>query len=214
MNVSNIKIDQHESTANPATTQQERIAFAQRYLENLSRVLLETPVEELAQALEIFEQALVKRNQVFVVGNGGSASTASHMVNDFMKGVAKDGGRGLRVICLSDSVAVITAIANDQEYTEIFSGQLAELAQADDVLVVFSGSGNSPNIVRAAIEARKLKMTTVAFLGMGGGRVAQLADVSVVVPSDEYGPVEDVHLAFNHLATSYLRGLSTRISAK
>ena len=214
MNVSDTHIEQHEPAAPPAPTQQERIAFAQKYMENLSRVLLETPLEELAQAMEIFEQALVKRSQVFVAGNGGSASTASHMVNDFMKGVAKDGGRGLRVVCLSDSVAVITAIANDHEYTEIFSGQLAELAQPDDVLVIFSGSGNSPNVVRAALEARKLKMTTVAFLGMGGGRLSQLVDVSVVVPSDEYGPIEDVHLAFNHLATSYLRGLSAGISAK
>lgn len=182
----------------------DRQAFAAGYIENLCAVLRSLPTNTLAQALEVLESALVERRKVFVAGNGGSASTASHMAVDLMKTVAKAGGRGLRVVSLVDNMPIITAIANDVSYGEVFSGQLVELGQAGDVLIVISGSGNSPNILRVMDMARQMQITTIALLGMGGGKAAKLADYPITVPCNEYGPIEDVHLAINHLFTSYL----------
>ena len=182
----------------------DRHAFAQQYIDDLTGVLRALPTDTLAQAMELLEKALVERRQVFVAGNGGSASTASHMAVDLMKTVAKAGGRGLRVISLPDNVPIITAIANDNSYAEVFAGQLIELGQPGDVLIVISGSGNSPNIIRALEAARQMQISTIALLGMGGGKADRLADYPVIVPCDEYGPIEDVHLTINHLVTSYL----------
>ena len=187
------------------TTDREIAAFAQEYLENLCTVLRGVPLNDLALAIEMLEHAYVERRQVFLAGNGGSAATASHMAQDLVKGVAKGSGRGFRAIALSDNVPLITAIANDESYSEVFAGQLAALGQPGDVLIVISGSGNSGNIVRAVEVARQMQITTIAFLGMGGGQVAKMADISVIVPSDEYGPVEDVHMMFDHLIMAYLR---------
>src|SRR5438105_1703620 len=125
----------------------ERVAFAERYLDELSSVLRALSFADLARFLEVLETAYTERRQVFLAGNGGSAATASHMANDLMKGVAKGGNHGFRAIALSDNVALITAIANDDGYSNIFSSQLAELGQADDVLITISASGNSPNII-------------------------------------------------------------------
>lgn len=183
----------------------DRVAFARQYVSGLSCVLRDLPLDDLVCALEALEKAFIERRQVFVAGNGGSAATASHMANDLVKGVAARDRLGFRAIALSDNVPLITAIANDEDYSEVFAGQLAALGQPGDVLIVFSGSGNSANIVRAIELARQQQMTTIAFLGMGGGRVARMADVSVIVPSDDYGPIEDVHMMFDHLVTAYLR---------
>ena len=135
----------------------------------------------------------------------GSAATASHMASDLVKGVALQGKPGIRAIALADNVPLLTAIANDHSYEEIFARQLAELGQPGDVLIVISASGNSPNILRVVETAREMKMTTVGFLGMGGGKAFEMVDVAVIVPSNEYGPVEDAHMMFDHLATAYLR---------
>lgn len=190
--------------------QGNRIAFAQRYIRNLCEVLQNLPFERLAAAIEILEQAGSERRHIFLAGNGGSAATSSHMANDLMKGVAKDGGRGMRAIALSDSMPLITAIANDDGYAEVFSGQLSELGEAGDVLIVFSASGKSPNIIRVVSEARQMGIKTIAFLGMGGGHVATMADVAVIVPSNGYSTVEDTHMVFDHLITDYLRTLQAQ----
>ncbi len=183
----------------------ESILFARNYVHDLIKTLQALPLANLSKAIEVLKSAYGKRKQVFLAGNGGSAATASHMANDLVKGVAKNGAHGFRAIALSDNIPLITAIANDENYDEIFASQLKELAQPGDVLIVFSGSGQSPNIVRAVEMAAKMKLKTVAFLGMGGGRVAKMADVSVIVPSDDYGPIEDIHLTFDHLMTAYFR---------
>jgi len=190
---------------NMKDSSRDREVFAQAYIDNLCRVLQGLPFNNLAKVLEILEKAFVEGRYIFLAGNGGSAATASHMANDLMKGVAKGGGRGVRAIALSDNIPLITAIANDESYSEVFAGQLAALGQPGDVLIVFSGSGNSANIARVVAVAQQMQITTIAFLGMGGGHVAKMADVSVIVPSDEYGPIEDVHMAFDHLVTAYLR---------
>ncbi len=181
--------------------------FARQYVGELCGVLNALPFEWLARALETLELALIEGRHVFIVGHGGSAATASHMANDLMKTLEKRSGTSMRAIALTDNVPIITAIANDVDYAEIFSGQLTTLGGPGDVLVAISASGNSPNILRAIDVAREIGMRSIALLGMNGGDAAKRADISVVVPSDDYGPIEDVHAMFNHLITAYLASL-------
>ncbi len=182
----------------------ERTAFARRYLQSLQGILNAIPLEDFVKVMGRLEDALREKKQVFLAGNGGSAATASHMANDLMKTVAKKHGNGMRVIALSDNVPLLTAIGNDEGYDEIFSGQLLALGNEGDVLIVISGSGNSPNLLRAVEEAKRMGMITIGFLGMDGGKLTSMTDVAVVVPSNDYGPIEDVHMIFNHLITAYL----------
>lgn len=179
--------------------------FAKGYFESLCQVLRNLVLDDLGLVFSTLEKAHTGHHQIFIAGNGGSAATALHMANDLMKGVAKGGGRGFRVIALSENIAVITAIANDESYDQVFAGQLLELAQPGDVLIVFSASGNSPNIVRAVETARQMELKSIGFLGMGGGRAASMVDIAIIVPADDYGPVEDVHLMFDHLITDYFQ---------
>lgn len=181
------------------------VAFAQSYFDSLCQVLRSLPLSDLARALEILERAHAEGRQVFLAGNGGSAATASHMASDLMRGAAQSGRRGFRAVALSDNVPLITAIANDEGYQETFAGQLSTLAQPGDLLLIISGSGNSSNVVRAAQVARQMGLGTIAFLGKGGGRLASMVDVAVIVPSDDYGLIEDIHMAFDHMVTAYFR---------
>ena len=183
----------------------DRISFARRYIDTLGAVLRELPVEGLAETLRVLERAHLDRRHVFIAGNGGSAATASHMANDLQWGLARLGRPGLRAIALADNIPLLTAIANDRSYEDVFSVQLESLADAGDVLIVISGSGNSPNVVRAVEAARRKGLVTVGFLGMTGGKLRSMVDVPVVVPSDDYGPIEDLHLMFDHLCTAHLR---------
>lgn len=179
--------------------------FAADYVAELERVLEALPLDDLGRAMAVLEAAHRDDRLVFIAGNGGSAATASHMANDLAFGVAKSGGRGFRVVSLSDNVPSLTAISNDESFDHIFAKQIDLLGRPGDVLIAISGSGNSPNIVSAVRLARDRGLEIVGFLGMGGGEVAPLCDVSVTVPSDDYGPIEDVHMMFDHLITAWLR---------
>lgn len=182
----------------------ESVQFTRAYVDEFRDVVGSLRLEDVAQATDMIQEAFDAHRQVFLAGNGGSAATAEHTANDLMKGVAKGRGSGLRTIALSANASVLTAIANDESYADVFASQLAELAAPGDLLVVFSASGNSPNILRALEAARRKGMTTLAFLGMGGGQAAGLAHHAVVVPSNDYGHIEDAHLMCNHLITAYL----------
>lgn len=179
--------------------------FIKNYLLDLKTVMDNLSAEDLAEVIIILEQMWKEKRQVFLAGNGGSASTAGHMANDLMMGVAKKQPYGFRSISLADPISSMTAIANDLAYSEIFAAQLKQLASKGDLLIVFSASGNSPNIIRALEEAVALDMRSVAFLGMDGGKAASMADKSIVVPSNEYGPIEDIHMIFDHLITGYFQ---------
>lgn len=179
--------------------------FARGYVEGLVRVLEALPFDAIGRALAALEAAYGAGRTVFLAGNGGSAATASHMCNDLVWGIARLGRPGFRAVSLSDNVSLLTAVANDSGYERVFLPQLEALASAGDVLVAISGSGNSPNVVRAVERAREMGLTTVGFLGMAGGALAGLVDVAVIVPSDDYGPIEDAHMMLDHLAIAYLR---------
>ena len=156
-------------------------------------------------AAKVLRSARDRGAVVYIAGNGGSATTASHMVTDLMfgRGLPEP---GLRVIGLADNQAVLTATANDVSYDEVFARQLRRLARQGDVVILVSASGNSANVVRAAEVAREMEVTVIGLTGFDGGRLAGLSDVSVHVPSppDAYGPVEDVHLIVNHMLVAAL----------
>jgi D-sedoheptulose 7-phosphate isomerase len=182
--------------------------FAKDYIHGLKGVLDHLPLKPVDEIIQAIEQAQNDRRQVFVIGNGGSAATASHMMNDLCKGTLGHKGDApwprLRVIALTDNVSLMTAWANDVDYDRVFSEPLKNLAQRGDLLVAISASGNSPNIIAAVEAAKQLGVRVIGLAGFGGGKLAKMADVSFVVPSDEYGPVEDAHMILDHIITGYL----------
>lgn len=183
---------------------------ARNYLANLKTILDRLPLEPIEKIAEALERAHAERRQIFIIGNGGSAATASHMMNDLNKGTLGHKGDApwgrFRVIALTDNVSLMTAWANDTDYNHIFSEPLKNLANAGDLLIAISASGNSPNILAACDAAKQLGLQIIGLTGFGGGKLAQMADIALVVPSNEYGPVEDVHMILDHILTSYLYG--------
>lgn len=182
--------------------------FARDYLTDLKSVLDRLPLGQLDKIVAAIETAHAAGQQIFIIGNGGSAATASHMMNDLNKGTLGHKGdapwKRFKVIALTDNVSLMTAWANDTDYNHIFSEPLKNLANRGDVLIAISASGNSPNIIAAVEAAKQLGLTVLGLGGFTGGRLAQLADVSFVVPSNAYGPVEDVHMILDHILTGYL----------
>ncbi|MDC3376929.1 SIS domain-containing protein [Candidatus Nanopelagicales bacterium] len=162
------------------------------------------------KAVDCFVDALLRvyleDATVYVAGNGGSAATASHMATDLGVG-SHLRGAGLRMICLSDNTSVVTAISNDQDFEEVYSLQLRNMAKVGDLLVLISASGDSPNLIHAAAVGSSMKLEVVALTGFTGGKLMELADVVIHVPSavGDYGPVEDVHLSINHVVTELFR---------
>ncbi|MHB8694016.1 MAG: SIS domain-containing protein [Solirubrobacteraceae bacterium] len=183
----------------------DRRDFTLAYRDRLVDALLALEPAALGQALELFQQTWLAGGLVLLAGNGGSATTAEHMDLDLSKTIARVAGAGMgfRSIALTHSAAV-TAWSNDVGAAEIFAGQIRDLGRAGDLLVVFSAKGNSPNIISALEAAREIGLTTVGFLGAGGGLARKLVDAAVVVASDDYGAIEDVHLAINHLLVDHL----------
>ena len=182
--------------------------FAKNYLTGLKAVLDRLPLAELEKLFTVIEEAHAAGKQIFVVGNGGSAATASHMRNDLNKGTLGHKGdapwKRFKVIALTDNVSLMTAWANDTDYNTVFSEPLKNLANRGDVLIAISASGNSPNIITAVEVAKELGVKVLGLGGFTGGKLAQLADVCVVVPSNDYGPVEDVHMIIDHILVGYL----------
>ncbi|MDE2039021.1 MAG: SIS domain-containing protein [Elusimicrobia bacterium] len=142
---------------------------------------------------------------IWVVGNGGSAATASHLACDLSKTSHVKGRRRIKCVCLNDNAATLTAIANDLGFRSVFSHQLEALAERGDLVVLVSGSGNSPNLLAAAEAARKAGATTAALLGFDGGALKRAVDFHVLVSSDQYGIIEDAHMAIGHIVTFWLK---------
>jgi len=142
---------------------------------------------------------------VYSCGNGGSAAIANHLVCDHCKAVQSDTGLHPRIYSLSSHIEIMTAVSNDLSYDEVFAYQLRSLAKPGDALVAISSSGDSENIVRAVTWAKDNDIPVIAMTGFSGGRAAQLADVNLHVPDDNYGVVEDVHQSLMHILAQYIR---------
>lgn len=182
---------------------------ASSYLQDLRACFLELSLDRLEDVLRILLRAQQDGRKVFILGNGGSASTASHMACDLGKGASVPGKPRLRVISLADNPALLTAWANDASYEVIFEEQLQNLLESGDVVVGISASGNSPNVVRAIEYAKRRGATTIGFSGFGGGRLRELVDTDVTVSSRNYGQVEDLHLVLNHILSQSLRAANS-----
>jgi D-sedoheptulose 7-phosphate isomerase len=179
--------------------------FVEDYFERLRRLIDKMPVERIEAIGEILLDAYRHDKQVFVVGNGGSAATASHMACDLGKNTIRPNLRRFRITSLTDNVPLLTALANDGGYGHVFSEQLMNLIRPGDVLIALSGSGRSPNILEAIRYARSQSATVVALLGFDGGEAVELADEYVLVPSDDYGLIEDMHMILDHVLTGYFK---------
>ena len=174
------------------------------YATRLSHVLQTSDWSGVAKLAKDMKRAWDTGNQVFFCGNGGSAGNAVHLANDFIYGVAKRTGGGIRAVALSANTAVMTCLANDVGYDYIYSEQLAVLANEGDVLITLSGSGNSPNILQVLEQAKIKKVRSYAILGYTGGKAKALADVAIHFPVNDMQIAEDLQLVVGHMLMQWL----------
>ena len=184
--------------SNRAAASANPLATAEEYFASLQSVMARIDLNIIDRMTDAIWQNYEESGTLYIFGNGGSAALASHLACDFGKGTVNRGRPRFRTISLSDNVPLMTALANDIAYEDIFSEQLADLAQKGDAVLAISGSGNSPNVVKGLEMARKLGLRTFAVTGYSGGRVKPLCDLCLVVPSDNMQHIEDVHLAATH----------------
>lgn len=179
---------------------------AKDFITSLKHLLDEIPLEKVEAVTELLYRAYRADKQVFIMGNGGSAATASHFVCDLGKETARrEGTPRFRVIGLNDNVALMTALSNDFGYASVFKEQLVNLVNEGDIVIGITGSGDSANVLEAISYARSRKAVTIGLIGFGGGRLKDLVDEAIVVSSTDYGHVESVHLALEHLITEVFR---------
>ena len=183
-------------------------AFATGYLSYLKQVLAGFNIEEISAFVEILEKVRARDAQIFFMGNGGSAATASHFANDLAIGTHSF-KKPFRAISLTDNQAIVTAISNDNGYENIFVMQLQALMKKEDAVVAISASGNSMNLVKALDYANSNSVTTIGITSFDGGKLGQIAKLRVHVPANqgEYGPAEDAHMVLDHLVSNYLERL-------
>ena len=175
------------------------------YLDGLRSLVSQVPTDRVAAAIDLLLEARQLSRRVYVMGNGGSASTAAHLVCDFQKTATIPGELALRAFALADNTALMTAWANDSAYENVFAGQIMALAEPGDVVVAISASGNSPNIVAGLAAAALKGARTIALVGFDGGVAGQVADVTIHIPCHDYGLVEDIHSALGHAMTTAIR---------
>ena len=182
--------------------------YSKSYIDYLSTVLNNISLKDIEKFVEVLLEARERESSIFFIGNGGSAATASHFANDIAIGT-RTYEKPFRAISLCDNQAVITAIANDDGYEKIFSQQLQVLLKKQDVVVAISASGNSPNLLDAIDTAKKMNTITVGISAFDGGKMKEMVDISVHVPTEkgEYGPAEDAHMVLDHLVSNYLMRL-------
>mgnify|MGYP003977094471 FL=1 len=183
-------------------------SFGVEYIDYLCNILKSISMNQIKDFVNILLNARENGSNIYFIGNGGSAATASHFANDIAIGT-KEFKKPFRVISLCDNNAIITAIGNDYGFEKIFSQQLEVLLQEKDVVVAISASGNSINLLNAFDVAKRKGATTVGLSAFDGGTLKEKADISVHVPTNngEYGPAEDAHMVLDHLVSNYLERL-------
>lgn len=188
------------------TYKKNAAGYAKAYLDYLATCFEAVDCDAVGAFAELLLSARQNGNTVFFIGNGGSAATASHFANDVSVGTRTGDNRPFRAVSLTDNIAVMTALANDEGYDQIFVYQLKVHFRDGDALVAISASGNSPNVINAVDYAKSRGATVVGLTGFNGGRLRELCDISLHVPTaeGEYGPVEDLHMIFDHLIGSFL----------
>jgi len=192
--------------------------FVDSYIKEVRSALESLNKKMIFKALELLIKAYNENRTVFVLGNGGSASTAAHMAADFSKSTLSDvydkKEKRLRVISLTENVSLLTAYGNDLNYEQVFVQQLQNLVVRGDVVIAISASGDSRNVINAVKYAKTCKAKTIGLLGFEkGGRLAKIVDCPIIVSSSHYGPVEDIHLIINHILASLFAKLKKQINS-
>lgn len=182
------------------------------YAAALSKTLTAQVMQQVAEMGQVLLDAWRAKKQVYLCGNGGSAANAIHLANDLIYGAGVGNGGGLRAEALSANTAVLSCLANDIGYEHIFAEQLRIKGQAGDVLIVFSGSGNSPNVVKAIEQADQLAMHTLAVVGYSGGKCKQLAQRHVHFVIDDMQIAEDLQLIVGHICIRWLQAHASNCS--
>jgi len=187
------------------------IAYAEGYLSELISSLEKVDLGEVDAAIELLMEAHKRGSKIFTAGNGGSSATASHIVCDFNKGISVHTEEKFEMICLSDSIPTLTAIANDCGYDQVFVLPLKGRMKNGDILIAISGSGKSKNILNAAEYAKSLGNKVIAFTGYSGGPLYEMADVKIHLPLDDMQKAEDAHMILLHLIS---RAIADRYGIK
>jgi D-sedoheptulose 7-phosphate isomerase len=178
--------------------------YIQTYKERLNYALNQAVMDRVPELGAALRQAWQSGRAVYLCGNGGSAGNAVHLANDLIYGAGMRAGVGLRVESLSANPAVLTCLGNDLGYDEIYAQQLRVKGQPGDVLIVLSGSGNSPNVVKALEVGNQLGLTTFAILGFSGGKCKDLAQVPLHFPVNDMQIAEDLQLIVGHICMQWL----------
>jgi D-sedoheptulose 7-phosphate isomerase len=181
------------------------MSIVQDYIKGLSRCLGELSPQNLEEIADTIVTAWKTGKRIFIMGNGGSATTASHFARDLQMETATSGKPRVKAISLADNIALITSLANDKDYSSIFEEQLIGQMEKDDVVIGISASGNSPNVLKAIEYARRNGATTIGFIGFGGGKLKELVHKAIILSSQDYGPVEDIHLSLDHIISYLVR---------
>ena len=184
------------------------------YASDTAAKLMHTDFAKLAEIGELLLKIKAEGRTVFLIGNGGSAATASHVTNDLVKGCRVGDTPGFRAFCLSDSNALVTCLANDFSYEEIYTILLRTYAKKGDMVMAFSGSGNSPNIVHALKTAQEMGLTTVGLGGRDGGKMKALCDHILIAPTDSMEMLEDMHLIYFHDLVCAMRPCLAKLAEK
>lgn len=187
-------------------------SFLAGYAGRLHAALLAVDAAVLDRARAAIEQAGAQGHHIYAIGNGGSAAIADHLCCDLTKGTDHEGCQPIVSTSLAANMPLYSAIANDLEFAEVFAAQLGYFGKPGDVLLAISSSGNSENIVRAVARAKALGMTTIGLSGFAGGRLREAADISLHVPVENYGVVEDAHQALMHVLAQYITAQRKRLT--
>jgi D-sedoheptulose 7-phosphate isomerase len=179
-----------------------------KYTREIAETLDLLPQQEIHNMVQTLHNARLAGRQVFVIGNGGSASTASHLACDLNKNTVFPGYPRFKVHSLGDNVALMSALSNDLGYEYVFSEQLANLMNDGDILIAISTSGNSPNVLKAVELANRQGVYTIGWTGYAGGKLAQMVSLSINVPNHCVEQIEDIHLILAHMITVALRNLA------
>ncbi|MBS1855713.1 MAG: SIS domain-containing protein [Acidobacteria bacterium] len=174
-------------------------AFPVQYKTGLLEAIEALDLAKVSQVVDILKQARAEDRHIFVCGNGGSASTASHFACDMVKGASFGRQTRFRIMALTDSLPTLTAYSNDVSYDCVFEEQLKNFARSGDVVIAISGSGNSPNVLRAVEYANSIGCRTIALTGRDGGKLAPLAQVNVLARTQHMGRIEDLHMIVAHM---------------
>lgn len=178
-----------------------------QYAADLRQALDQLPWQAISKTVDLLQQAWSRQKNVYVMGNGGSAATAIHMAADLNKNTVAAGHPHLRATSLCENIALMTALANDLGYDNVFHEQLLALCNQGDVVIAISGSGNSPNVLNGVRTAHRLGAHTVGMTGFDGGKLAGLVDVAMVMPVHNMEQIEDLHMILVHSITSAVRKL-------